>query len=171
MKTASKTVKELEKQLALAQKQVSESEKEAESIRKKLEAEKNKNKPKNITDLVKSYEDACAFKGVKPTLSYEKRNGRSIASIAHDRLEFTFSVLNEGYVFKMDVSEARWFIWWELDSSSPSGLRFVSTAYPDDYVAAASAAHLCFFTPEDAKDAALKFPEVYSGFLGAKLMV
>ena len=67
--------------------------------------------------------------------------------------------------------ERRYYAWWYLDSSSPSGLRFDATSYDYDVVDASSAAHLCFFTPEDAKDAALKFPEVYSGFLGAKLMV
>ncbi len=153
----------LEQKLALIKKQESDLSKKEADLLKQIEDEKNKNKPKNIMDLVKSYEDACKYKKVKSTLSYTNRNGRSINSIAHDRLEFTFSVLNEGHKFKMTADERRWYVWFYLDKSVPSGLRFLHTSYYDGHADAASAAHLCF-KDEKLANHSVNCPEIMNDY-------
>ncbi len=101
---------------------------------------------------IKSYEDACASKGEKPVHVYhDKMTRKEIINCAHNRLMDTIEVLNEGYKFKMDKIERRYYIWWELDHSSPSGLRFLLSHYNFDHVFASSAAHLSFRTYELAK--------------------
>src|SRR4051812_3860814 len=146
------------KKLTLLEKQLSDVERKTVELRETIAAEKSKNNPKNIMDLVTSYESACKYKGVKPTLSYTDRNGRSIHSIAHDRLEFIISVLNEGYEFKMTPTENRYYVWFQLSTSAPSGLVFDDTAY-GDRASADSAAHLSFKNAELAKHSAI-CPEI-----------
>lgn len=120
-----------------------------------------------ITKLVKSYEDACRYNGEKPIHLYNVKSTDTIDEIAYKRLKYTFKTLNEDQ-FKMDGKEKRWYVWFWLDNSSPSGLRFGHTHYSNGLVTAASAAHLCFKTREDAEDAAKKFIHIYAGFVWPK---
>ncbi len=75
-------------------------------------------------------------------------------------------VYNQGWFPK--EGDNRYYAWWYIDNSSPSGLRFAGTNYGDGAVRAASAAHLCFKTREDAEDAAKKFIHIYAGFVWPK---
>jgi hypothetical protein len=136
----SKTTQNLEKQLAAK-------EKEANLLRKKIEAEKLKNKPKKIMDLVKSYEDACKYKKVKPVHVYKNNKSTdTIDEIAYKRMKFTFEVLNEGHKFKMTPNEDRYYVWFNL--SPGSGFAFVNTHCGNTDACAASAARLCLKTRE-----------------------
>ncbi len=62
----------------------------------------------------------------------------------------------------------RFYYWHELSSSSPSGLRFNLTSYGNDFVHAASAAHLSFLSDADARDAGNKFMDIDSDFYSVK---
>ncbi len=141
----------MKNKITTLEKQLADSKKRTAEIEKQLAAEQARNKPKNIMDIVISYETACKYKKVKPTLSYEKPGVRTLVEIAHARLMFTFSVLNEGHKFKMDRIERRYYPWFINDPSSPSGLVFNLTFYVLDDAAAASAAHLSLKTHELAQ--------------------
>ncbi len=133
------------------QQQISDLENKLAQARTELQAEINKNKPKDIRDLVTSYESACEYKKVQPRLSYENPGDRTIDEVAHARLKFTFAVLNEGHKFKMDRVEKRYYPWFINDSSSPSGLVFHGTDYGSGTANATSAAHLSLKTQELAR--------------------
>jgi len=136
--------------LSLLEKQLADTEKKSIQLRTKIEAEKQKNKPKNIMDLVKSYEDACKYKKVKPIYVYnDKKTTDTIDEIAYKRLKFTIGVLNEGHKFKMKPNEDRYYCWFDI--SSGSGFVFDNADCGSTSANASSAARLCLKNIELAK--------------------
>lgn len=146
--------KELENKKALK-------EKELKVLIDKINALKEKSKPKNIMDLVNSFEDACKYKKVKPSSVYNKTDTKD--EIAYKKIKFTTSVLNEGHVFTMKTNENRWYAWFFL--SSGSGFVFSNSYYGDTIASASSASRLCFKSEALARHAGKILINEYRDFI------
>jgi hypothetical protein len=120
-------------------------------------------KEKNIMDLVKSFEDACKLKGVKPEDIFNEKD--TVDEKAYKKLKFITKVLNEDYVFKMTPDEYRYYPYFYLDSASGSGFVFRDTNYHVSNAGAASASRLCFKNSELAKHAGTYFIQEYKDFI------
>ncbi len=127
---------------------------------------------KPVSDRIQNYQDICNELGIG--------SGEQSIIVKADGFDALKTSVAVNLIKAMNISEfyrggrlpkegeRRYYAWAEIDSSSPSGLRFDDTSYINDYVDAASAAHLCFFNEKDAKDAFMKFPDVYAGFMWPK---
>ncbi len=135
----------MKKQISTLQKQLATKEKEAATLRKKIELEEKANKPKLITDRVKTLKDV--YKMAKPTkeewvvLNYAGNSKRLLFAKYYMVLALISEVLNEGHVFSMTDNEYRYFPVFDLRGS---GFVFSGSfyGYYHDYTAVGSALSL-----------------------------
>ena len=122
-----------------------------------------------ITDLVKSYEDACDLLGIDPIGSLPDVSGcmsqdrKSL--IAFHKLTIIARALNDGWEPDWtNPSENKWFNWWYVDTKT-AGLGY---AYSDNAPSSANASvgsRLCFRTEALADYAAEQFMPLYEEYL------
>lgn len=99
--------------LQALKKQLAAQEKTAATLRKKIEQAEKENKPKLITDKVKTLADV--YKIAKPTkeewaiLKYNGKSKRMLFAKHYLILALISEVLNEGHLFKMDDNEYRYY--------------------------------------------------------------
>lgn len=134
-----KTTDKLEKQLAAKQ---AELKKVTDALEKQIEKIKNANKPKDITERVKSFNDILKIaKPTKEELAIINYNGKS------DRIKFAgkimklalgAEVLNEGQFPKADGNQHRHYPWFDVSS----GFVFYNTHYADSHANTSSASRL-----------------------------
>lgn len=125
-------------------------------------------KQKNLRDQIKSYEDACALKGIQPlsidAFSALPENERSVTFSRH-KIETVIEVLKEGKVFDWsDYDQRKWFPVFDLetygDGRENDGfvLDLVDSAY---YAITSVGARLCSFSEDDARHVATILFEDY----------
>lgn len=118
----------MEKTLQITEKQAKELHSDPEAFKKLLEINFGKKTfCKDITECVKSYEDACEILGRKPM----NFNGMLKYKIALERLETIIEALNEGWFPDWSNSnELKWYPWLIWRSS---GFRFDFTDFTYSY--------------------------------------
>ena len=127
--------------------------KEAIQTKERLE---EMNKPKDIRNLVKTFEDACEILGVCSDLSYLK----SPYLIAHEKLVIIFKVLNEGWTPNWsDSNEYKYYPWFKM---SPFG--FADSAYGAWTTRSLAGSRLCGKTDTIAEYAGRQFVDIYKDF-------
>lgn len=126
----------------------------------------------DITDRVKSYEDACAIKGMVPRTLARYRLAFTDASEDEIEGEFAFhqltvicEVLNEGWIGDYNNSEEKkhypWFEW----SDATSGFGFSFSFYVFTYSLTFVGSRLCFRTDKLAAFAGRTFLKIYNKVL------
>ena len=122
--------------------------------------------PKDITERVKSYEDACAVLGLNPaeldvTVSGFGTDSNSIK--AYGKLVVIARALNEGWTPDWTNSdEYKYYPWFKYDGA---GFGFSGTCYVCWSADAGVGSRLCFKTDALAEYAGKQFIEIYNEFL------
>ncbi len=120
----------------------------------------------NITDKVKTFEDACSVLGINPEdfkITYpEKVNHHAKALAAHTKLIIIAEALNEGWVPDWSNREwDKWFPWFDFNDSSSSSGRFSFYDSDDRYSYSNCGSRLCFKSEELADYAGKQFEDLY----------
>lgn len=142
------------------EKQLDSKEKEVLKLRSDIKKLKDADKPKDITELVGSFEDACKLKKVKPASVYNTKTD-TIDEIAYKRIKFTNAVLNEGHKFSMKPDESRYYVWFNISS----GFVFLTTDYAAASADTSSASRLCLKTDRLARHSAKILINEYKDFI------
>jgi hypothetical protein len=129
-------------------------------------ATKAAEEPKNITERVKTYEDACFVLNINPAaqIPYSSPGNKfELAMNAFARLNFIVSALNEGWEPNWsNSSEYKYYPWFKANES---GFGFSYTYYAgwDTYTGVGS--RLCFKSSDLAMYAGAQFEAIYNDFL------
>lgn len=120
----------------------------------------------NITEKVKTFEDACRMLGIQPTtpdFSFLEEKEQK-AHEAHFKLVIITKALNEGW--KPDWSNGKfdkWFAWFYFDNSSSAG-RF-SFGLSDHLLSySLCGSRLCFKSSELARYAGTQFEALFRAY-------
>ncbi|ODS87272.1 MAG: hypothetical protein ABS44_11690 [Chryseobacterium sp. SCN 40-13] len=120
----------------------------------------------NITDKVKSFEDACQLLGIKTTLpevSMLPVNHQK-AIIAHYKLVIIAEAINEGWKPNWDNwDERKYYPWFDLEGSS-SGSGFSFGDYDRWLATSTVGSRLCFKSYELAKYVGQTFIDLYKDY-------
>ena len=118
--------------------------------------------PEKISDLVRTFEDACEALGIDPggiTIEAPSRDLKSI--IAYQKLIIITRALNEGWTPNWsNSSEYKYYPW--FDMSSGSGLSYGGYDYL--YSTSNVGSRLCFKSRELAEYAGKQFIDIYTDF-------
>ena len=115
---------------------------------------------KNITDRVKSYEDACKELGENPIIDW---GNATKDEIAYKKLKTIIKALNEGWgADYKDSDQCKWIPWFHVSSS---GFAFGATNYDYSSPYAGGAARLCLENSELAKYAGETFLTIWEDFI------
>ena len=128
-------------------------EKEALKIKEFLQ---EMNKPKDITNFVKTFEEACDILNIQPDFS----NYEFESSIAHSKLIIIFKVLNEGW--KSDWNNKNQRKYYPRFNMSPFG--FVDTFCVTWGTYSFAGSRLCGKTDTIAEYAGRQFVDIYKEF-------
>nr|UWI23714.1 MAG: hypothetical protein [Bacteriophage sp.] len=127
-----------------------------------------------ITDRVKTYEDACKVLGVEPINEQNaKAQGFRSDEIARRKLETIAAALNEGW--KPDWNNTDQYKYYpyfyiqENAKGAPAGLSCADTADAATYTSAAFGSLLCFYASRLARYAGNQFTDLYEQILIEKL--
>lgn len=128
-----------------------------------------------ITDRVKTYEDACKVLGVEPINEQNaKAQGFRSDEIARRKLETIAAALNEGW--KPDwnnTDQYKYYPYFYIQENAKgkgsAGLSCATTAYSASYSAAAIGSRLCFYASRLARYASNQFTDLYEQILIEKL--
>lgn len=117
----------------------------------------------DITDRVKSYEDACEEIGIVPTNEPEMlRAGFRQDEIDRRKIEVITAALNEGTVMDwFDTAQQKWFPWFDTSS----GFVDDDANWTNTGANAGSASRLCFKTQALAIYAGKQFTGLYESFM------
>lgn len=124
-------------------------------------------KAKPIKDRVKSYEDACAIKGITPltieNFSFLPENQQK-ATLAYHKIHTIAEVLNEGEIFSWQSgSDWKYYPWFDMETygDAPAGSGFSFCVFDYDRSYSDVGARLCYRTSELAKYAGTQFLDIY----------
>ena len=120
----------------------------------------------NITDRIKTYEDACDELGEQPINEDLLRSaGFTEDEINYRKLKTITKALNEGWVadYTNDKQE-KWWPWFHHPVSS-SGFVFDDALYYYSSATAGSGSRLCFKNSDLAEYAGKQFTELYKNFI------
>lgn len=128
-----------------------------------------------ITDRVKTYEDACKVLGVEPINEQNaKAQGFRSDEIARRKLETIAAALNEGW--KPDwnnTDQYKYYPYFYIQENAKgkgsAGLSFASTYYSAARTAAGLGSRLCFYASRLARYAGNQFTDLYEQILIEKL--
>lgn len=128
-----------------------------------------------ITDRVKTYEDACKVLGVEPINEQNaKAQGFRSDEIARRKLETIAAALNEGW--KPDwnnTDQYKYYPYFYIQENAKgkgsAGLSYASTAYAAADAAAKLGSRLCFYASRLARYASNQFTDLYEQILIEKL--
>lgn len=127
-----------------------------------------------ITDRVKTYEDACKVLGVEPINEQNaKAQGFRSDEIARRKLETIAAALNEGW--KPDWNNTDQYKYYpyfyiqENANGARAGLSYASTAITATYTTASFGSRLCFYASRLARYAGNQFTDLYEQILIEKL--
>lgn len=122
-----------------------------------------------ITDLVKSYEDACDLLGIDPVGSLPDVSGCMSQDrkflIAFHKLTIIARALNEGWEPDwINTDENKWFNWWYVDTKT-AGLGSGGPTNAPSAAIATVGSRLCFRTEALSDYAAKQFLPLYEEYL------
>lgn len=128
-----------------------------------------------ITDRVKTYEDACKVLGVEPINEQNaKAQGFRSDEIARRKLETIAAALNEGW--KPDwnnTDQYKYYPYFYIQENAKgkgsAGLSFASTFYAATDAFAGIGSRLCFYASRLARYASNQFTDLYEQILIEKL--
>lgn len=128
-----------------------------------------------ITDRVKTYEDACKVLGVEPINEQNaKAQGFRSDEIARRKLETIAAALNEGW--KPDwnnTDQYKYYPYFYIQENAKgkgsAGLSCAATAYTAAYTTATIGSRLCFYASRLARYASNQFTDLYEQILIEKL--
>lgn len=128
-----------------------------------------------ITDRVKTYEDACKVLGVEPINEQNaKAQGFRSDEIARRKLETIAAALNEGW--KPDwnnTDQYKYYPYFYIQENAKgkgsAGLSFASTHRAAAYTSACIGSRLCFYASRLARYASNQFTDLYEQILIEKL--
>lgn len=128
-----------------------------------------------ITDRVKTYEDACKVLGVEPINEQNaKAQGFRSDEIARRKLETIAAALNEGW--KPDwnnTDQYKYYPYFYIQENAKgkgsAGLSCASTAYSATFPNAYIGSRLCFYASRLARYASNQFTDLYEQILIEKL--
>lgn len=128
-----------------------------------------------ITDRVKTYEDACKVLGVEPINEQNaKAQGFRSDEIARRKLETIAAALNEGW--KPDwnnTDQYKYYPYFYIQENTKgkgsAGLSFALTAYTATSTTASFGSRLCFYASRLARYAGNQFTDLYEQILIEKL--
>ena len=128
-----------------------------------------------ITDRVKTYEDACKVLGVEPINEQNaKAQGFRSDEIARRKLETIAAALNEGW--KPDwnnTDQYKYYPYFYIQENAKgkgsAGLSCAYTAYSATHTAAYIGSRLCFYASRLARYASNQFTDLYEQILIEKL--
>ena len=120
----------------------------------------------NITDKVKSFEDACQLLGIEPNVPEVSMlpDNHQKALVAHYKLVIIAEAVNEGWTPDWsDSDQYKYFPWFNMSSSSGAGFSFGGYDYWFSYSLVGS--RLCFKNRDLAKYAGQQFESIYKEFM------
>lgn len=128
-----------------------------------------------ITDRVKTYEDACKVLGVEPINEQNaKAQGFRSDEIARRKLETIAAALNEGW--KPDwnnTDQYKYYPYFYIQENAKgkgsAGLSYASTYHTASYTFALLGSRLCFYASRLARYASNQFTDLYEQILIEKL--
>lgn len=128
-----------------------------------------------ITDRVKTYEDACKVLGVEPINEQNaKAQGFRSDEIARRKLETIAAALNEGW--KPDwnnTDQYKYYPYFYIQENAKgkgsAGLSYAYTNYSATYATAHFGSRLCFYASRLARYASNQFTDLYEQILIEKL--
>lgn len=127
-----------------------------------------------ITDRVKTYEDACKVLGVEPINEQNaKAQGFRSDEIARRKLETIAAALNEGW--KPDWNNTDQYKYYpyfyiqENAKGAPAGLSYALTYHAASDTSASFGSRLCFYASRLARYAGNQFTDLYEQILIEKL--
>lgn len=127
-----------------------------------------------ITDRVKTYEDACKVLGVEPINEQNaKAQGFRSDEIARRKLETIAAALNEGW--KPDwnnTDQYKYYPYFYIQENAKgayAGLSYASTHCAATYTSAYFGSRLCFYASRLARYAGNQFTDLYEQILIEKL--
>lgn len=128
-----------------------------------------------ITDRVKTYEDACKVLGVEPINEQNaKAQGFRSDEIARRKLETIAAALNEGW--KPDwnnTDQYKYYPYFYIQENAKgkgsAGLSYATTHYAATTTAALLGSRLCFYASRLARYASNQFTDLYEQILIEKL--
>ena len=125
-----------------------------------------KKENKKITDLVKTFDDACTELGISP-LNEDKLMdlGLTKHDIAYQKLATIVKALNEGWV--PDVCDDRVYRWypWFVTNGSPSSFAFCVSHYDCATALAGSGSRLCLKNKELSEYCGKQFIDLWKQFI------
>lgn len=126
-------------------------------------------KPKDVMDRVKTYEDACKELGIEPINSTELiKLGFTNDEIAYRKLKTIAQSLNEGWEPDWtDSDEFKFWPWFELERNS-AGFACAATDGAVSLTGTHIGSRLCFKTRELALYAGKQFEDIYNDYLMIK---
>ena len=118
----------------------------------------------NITDRIKSYEDACDELGEQPINEDLFRSaGFTEDEINYRKIKTITRALNEGWV--ADYTNDKQEKWWPWFKVSSSGFVVVAASYRYSDAGAGDGSRLCFKNRDLAEYAGKQFTELYKNFI------
>ena len=152
--------KSLEQQVSEYEKAKQDAELKLVDLRKQIEAKNKAEKPKTIIDRINGMSDILNILDAdesKDVLKIDKFDDSEHEFLKNIIKKMRISkVYREGK--KITMNDRRYYNWYSI--SSGSGFVFDGTNFGDAGADAASAARLCFDTPDKSKDFFEKFPDV-----------
>ena len=125
-----------------------------------------KKENKKITDLVKTFDDACTELGISP-LNEDKLMdlGLTKHDIAYQKLATIVKALNEGWV--PDVCDDRVYRWypWFVTNGSPSSFAFDDSGYGRACANAGCGSRLCLKNKELSEYCGKQFIDLWKQFI------
>lgn len=120
----------------------------------------------NITDKVKSFEDACQLLGIEPNVPEVSMlpDNHQKALVAHYKLVIIAEAVNEGWKPNWDNwDEIKYYPWFDLEGSS-SGASFSCYGYDGWVTYSVVGSRLCFKTWELAEHIGKTFIDLYKDY-------
>lgn len=122
----------------------------------------------NITDRIKSYEDACAEIGKQPIDEAAMlKAGFRQDEIDSRKLETITEAMNEGTVMDWnDANQRKYYPWFDFNASS--GFAFCGASCDCSFASAGCASRLCLKSAELARYAGQQFASLYKSIIDNK---
>lgn len=122
---------------------------------------------KDVTERIKTYEDACAETGEAPIdESKMLKEGFTYDEIVYRKLKTITKALVEDWEADMtDTKVNKWFPVFKVDKGSPSGFAFLYSYFDCSSAGAGDASRLCFPSERLANYAGKQFLEFYIEFI------
>ena len=120
----------------------------------------------NITEQVKSYEDACEILGIKPIdVALLLSLGLTKNDIAYIKLTTIIKAINEGWMPDMfDNNVKRWYPYFYINGSA-SAFRFLGADFVLTFARAGSGSRLCVKNEKLATYVGKEFIELWKEFI------